>query len=127
MGFLFIIPFIVLFVWIIRSTRRDLVEYQAAEKWHRIYWALFALGFPLGLWLAAAATLHLPEMVLHGLPIPISFERLIEEEWVVTDLPNSVRLGAALADVVGGAAILLLPFKVVALFAHFKKATEPKS
>lgn len=122
MGFLFILPYLVLCGWIIWSTHRNLRDYEASARWRCGYWILCAIGVPLGLWFATHARLRLPEMWLHGMPVPVYFERLVDGFWKLQTPPFSIRVGAFVADLISGPAALLFPFKLAALFRHFSKA-----
>lgn len=127
MGLIFIIPFIAIFAWIIISTWKNLRVYEATVNWRVAYWILFILGIGLGIWLPFFQNMRLPEMILHGMPIPLTFERLVGGNWVMNEPPLYIQAGALIGDFLAGIALLIFPFKVFALIKHFRKAVESPS
>lgn len=125
-GFVFILPYLAVCGWIIVSTRRDLIDYAVTDRWWRAYWGAVVAGVPLGFWLAFGMQLRLPEMILHGMPVPRNFELLRDGVWVMNPPPALVRSAALVCDLISGPTLLLFLLKISALIKYFKKATRPQ-
>ena len=126
-GFIFIIPVVATCAWVLWSTRADLAKYEARQEWWRCYFGLFIAGCVIGGLLAFYGHLRLPAMVLHGMPVPLFFERYSGGAWVITKPPIVVQFGSFISNVLVGATALVLPLKVAALIKHFKIAVQSES
>ena len=121
MGLLFILPILVLSVWLIASSVRMLRHLRPGPAWWRRFALLGCVGLIAGIWCAFGVEYTLAgKMRLSGFPVPVAISRLEEGTWVSTAIPDYLRYLGMATNLVSLVAIALFPLRVALLIRMLK-------
>jgi len=124
MGFIIIIPIAALAGWGIFSIARWLRRGNFDAQWHRTFAVLGLVGVALGIWFAFFFVYTVGNYRLKGFPIPAGIEirEKPETPWRASDMPQPVRIGAMVTNLLSGVALCLAPMSL----AMFIKENQGK-
>jgi amino acid transporter len=116
MGFLVVIPFGALAAFVIFRIHRWLRRGEFGPEWWKAFRLLASAGLALGLWFALFTRYNVGNVHLEGFPIPlkIASRDTSSGPWVYAAIPELVRAGAAVTDLLYGGVVCLAPLSLAA-------------
>jgi hypothetical protein len=124
MGFIVIIPLAALAGWSIFRIHRWLRLGNFGSEWLRAFAILGCVGVGLGIWLTFFTDYRVANMRMGGFPIPLRIASRVKSEdpWVAAAMPGMIRCGAAIANLLSGVALSLVPLAVAAFFKENRRS-----
>jgi hypothetical protein len=126
MGLIVILPLTLLAAWSIYAIFRWLRRGKFGGDWWRAFALLGCGGLALGVWFAFFSEYTVANKRLDGFPIPVEIANREKpaDPWVKAAMPESIRLGGMVTNVLCGLALGLVP---IAVAAFFKENRQPDS
>jgi hypothetical protein len=127
MGFIIIIPFGALAAWAIVAIFRWLRRGHLGRQWWKAYALLACAGLALGIWFAFFMQYKMANTHLEGFPIPVGIASREKPDgpWVQSAIPQPVRIGGMITNLLSGVALCLVPLAVAAFFKENRGRLGP--
>jgi hypothetical protein len=118
MGLIVILPLTILAAWSIYAIFRWLRRGKFGGDWWRAFALLGCGGLALGVWFAFFSEYTVANKRLDGFPIPVEIANRENpsDPWVQAALPESIRFGGMVTNLLCGVALGLAPIAVAAFF-----------
>lgn len=125
MGFIVILPFAVVAAWGIFRLQRWLFHGEFGPEWRRRFWVFAAVGLAAGVWCISFCQYKVAQMRIESFPIPTAISSREHpdqpaEPLVRHLLPATIRVSAAITDVLCAVLICLAPLGLAAFIQENK-------
>jgi len=120
MGFILIVPLLLLSGWIIYSTWKLNTQFFSGQ-YTRTLMKLLVVGAIVGvLFTVAVKYSFTAALQFYGFPVPVAFLRTELGKTTMTELSPLLKCAATAANFLSGLALALLPLKVILTLKQFK-------